>query len=327
MGEWGFLDKILPQLKRTDKKRFIVPPGDDAAVMATPARAVLSIDGLSDHTHFKSTWEKTLKKRAGFSLGRGLGWKLIGSSLSDLAAMGDVTERWTLVFLAAPAQMSTQFLSEFYAGVREAVGRFDCALVGGDTIRSQTLTLSAAVGGTLRSKRALTRAGASAGDFICVAGEVGDAERGLQVQLGKIKNIPNSAEQYFIRRFFDSTPLFSQGKILAQDKDVTSLLDLSDSLQESINILLRPQMLGCDINLNAVPVSPDYRKLFGALPSLLSGGEDYGLLFTAKNKAVQRLSKKMKFSVIGQVLSSKAGRTYFLNGRGIEAPPPFRHFN
>src|SRR4051812_27670292 len=104
VGERALIQQILPGLARLKPRAYQVPPGDDAAVLRRPKGLVLSIDALTDGTHFRSKWEKPLKARYGLSLGRVLGWKLLGASLSDLAAMGDVRERWSLIFLAAPAE-------------------------------------------------------------------------------------------------------------------------------------------------------------------------------------------------------------------------------
>jgi thiamine monophosphate kinase len=92
LGERGLINWILPRLRAQPGRRFLVPPGDDAAVLSSIGRPVLSIDGLSEGTHFKLSWEARVR-RDGFSLGRGLGWKLMGSSLSDLAAMGEIDNR------------------------------------------------------------------------------------------------------------------------------------------------------------------------------------------------------------------------------------------
>src|SRR5690348_7502606 len=87
LGERGFLKKILPGIKHFQSNRFAVPPGDDAAVLTSAGRPVLTIDALTEGTHFKSAWAARCATFGGFSLARGLGWKLLGSSLSDLAAM------------------------------------------------------------------------------------------------------------------------------------------------------------------------------------------------------------------------------------------------
>lgn len=325
LGERGFLQKILPRLKKIQSNRFLVAPGDDAAVLKTSSRPVLSIDGLTENTHFKRSWEIPLRKKFGLSLGRALGWKLMGSSLSDLAAMGDVRNRWAMVYLGGPSSLSSQFLMEFYRGVQEATRRHNCVVVGGDTVRADQLSLVSAVGGTLHGKKALTRQGARVGDLICVAGTVGDADRGLQILMGKEKTIRVTDQKYFVNCFFNHQPLFEAGKILSEAAEVSSLIDLSDSLAESLEILLSPQKLGCDVVVHSIPVSAAYKKIYGAQPLLLSGGEDYSLLFTVKPSGLAALRKKLAVTVIGQVVKS-AARRYFWKGRPLSSVNYFKQY-
>lgn len=302
-----------------------MPPGDDAAVLSRPRNAVLSIDGLTDGTHFKLEWSRRLA-RLNLSLGRALGWKLLGSSLSDLAAMGDVRDRWAMIFVGAPPSLESRFLLDFFHGLRDSARRYGCALVGGDTVKSATLTLAAAVGGQLVGRRAITRSGARVGDVIALAGTVGDADRGLQILL-KHKSVPQAPTLAFVRRFFDVTPRFEEGKLLSGIRGVTAALDLSDSLQESLDLLLSPSHLGCEIDINALPVSPLYRQWFGVLPSLVSAAEDYALVFTARPEAFKRLARRKNIHAIGRVLGKGAGRHYFLSGKPFNPPRYFQHFN
>src|SRR5262249_24429137 len=154
--------------------------------------------------------------------GRGLGWKLLGSSLSDLAAMGRTNHRWAMIYLGAPGTTKISLLEELNRGVHEAAQHFNCALAGGDTVRAQQMSLVCAVGGDLVGSRVLERTGARAGDLLCVAGLVGDAMIGLKVLDRKLALHSKSDRAYFIKRFFTATPLFSEGEALAKDSFVTS---------------------------------------------------------------------------------------------------------
>ena len=66
LGERGFIKKILS----LGGDSFVIPPGDDAVVLKNPARSILSIDGLTEGTHFKMSWRDQCQRRGGFSLGR-----------------------------------------------------------------------------------------------------------------------------------------------------------------------------------------------------------------------------------------------------------------
>lgn len=324
LGERGFLKRILPALPRSGSSPYLVSPGDDAAVLRAH-RHVLSIDGLTEGTHFKSSWAKVCERSAGFSLGRGLGWKLMGSSLSDLAAMGVTKNRWAMIYLACPGGATWNFLSELQRGVNETARRFDCAVVGGDTVRAKDISLVSAVGGTLRG-RALTRSGAKKGDLLCIAGTVGDASIGLNVLQKKI-HLKRNIAGYFIRRFFEVRPLFIEGEALSRASEVSSLIDLSDALKDTLDIVSAMSHVGFKLYIDQIPVSPHFAKHFKKDSRLLTGGEDYSLMFTVRASAAVKLRRALKFSVVGEVVSASQGISYFLKGKKIQAPASFQHFS
>jgi thiamine-monophosphate kinase len=322
LGERGFLNKILPTLSSLTPGRFLIPPGDDAAILSQ--RAVLSNDGLTEGTHFKSSWSTLLKRRFGISLGRALGWKLLGSSLSDLAAMGDTRHRWAMIYLGAPPTLPVSFLSDLNRGVREAAARFDCALAGGDTVRARELTLVSAVGGELKG-RALRRSGARPGDALCIAGTVGDAAMGLDLLEGRRAPARTPRADFFVRRFFEHAPLFEAGAALSSEAGVTALMDLSDALDECVGLLASASRVGVDAEIEQIPVSRPYAELNHPNPRIIAGGEDYALLFTAKPSRLTALRKRLRFFVIGSISATKGVR-WTLGSKAIRTPRTYRHF-
>lgn len=56
-----------------------------------------------------------------------------------------------------------------------------------------------------------------------------------------------------------------------------------------------------------VPVDPHLRDVFGgeALGLALSGGEDYQLLFTAPDEAMERVRQGLSFTVVGGVTAQQ----------------------
>ncbi len=326
LGERGFIKTLLPNLARGSSRAFLVPPGDDAVVLRSPQRNVLSIDGLTEGTHFRSSWAARVERIGGFSLARGLGWKLMGSALSDLASMGDVTRRWAMVYLGAPGSVKTSFLKDLQRGVNESALAYDCALAGGDTVKAKDLSLVAAVGADLVGERPLTRAGAKPGDLICVAGIVGDARVGLDVLESRANRLSKPQARYFVRRFFEHKPMFRESEVLSTEPGVTSLIDLSDAVEDTVQIICDASRVGMAINADRIPVSPVYRKNFPVDAALLTGGEDYALFFTLNPDAMVRLRRRIPFAVIGWVRPSSSGVAYFVGGRHVPTPKSFAHF-
>lgn len=294
--------------------------------MKAPKGAVLSIDGLTEGTHFRSSWAARLRKDFGLSLGRELGWKLMGSSLSDLAATAATGDRWAMIYLGAPSRTRMDFLMDFLSGVRAAAKEYDCAIVGGDTVKAQTLSLVIAVGGKNQERRVLTRSGARPGDLICVAGRIGDAAAGLAILNQRFNRIPRQAGKYFVEKFFRPRPLIREGEILLGEPGVRSLMDVSDPLDQSLEILCRASSVGGMVDVSRLPVSEKYEKYFGKDTSLLSCGEDYSLLFTMQAKAQSRLAKRLPFAVIGAIHRKRMGIQYFVEGRPCRPARSFRHF-
>ncbi|MFN0118294.1 MAG: thiamine-phosphate kinase [Elusimicrobiota bacterium] len=340
IGQWGersFLSSFVPQLSKIKPSFFIVPPGDDAAVLSSKGQPVLTIDGLTEGTHFLFSWFKKWPKKIPFTFGRALGWKAMGSSLSDLAAMGPTIDRWVMVYLATPHQTPLTFLSEFQKGIQESAKHFHVSVVGGDTVKAKDLSIVVAAGGSLKG-RAVTRSKAKVGDLVCVAGSVGDASVGLQLlkdnPLSRLRERVRVRERnYFIQRFFQHTPLFNEGSFLSEEPGVTSLMDLSDSLKDSLEILNTMSHVGFRIQVQNIPVSPMYKKWIEPKHSIkdllydrVLAGEDYALLFTAHPSCLPRLEKRMKFSLIGEVRPLQRGNCYLLNGQKITLAPSFSHF-
>lgn len=323
LGEWGFLNRLLPRLRRRSAP-FLVPPGDDAAVLSGGERPALSIDGLTDGTHFRSSWAARVRALLGVSLGRALAWKLLGSCMSDLASMGATRRRWAMIYLGAPGSVRYSFLRDLSVGFDEAARRQSVALAGGDTVRARDLTLVAAVGGSLRG-RPLLRTGARAGLKLCVSGTIGDAAAGLQVLDGKAPRYRPEDARRFVRRFFDVRPELDLGARLSRERGVGGAMDVSDALLDCVSIFCRASGVGADIDVGSLPVSPAFRRYFS--PELaLAGGEDYTLLFSADAATAKRLERTADVAVIGEFTNGRRVRC-LKGGRLVPAPTPFEHFS
>lgn len=325
-GERGLLTRLLPSLKRVAGASFFVPPGDDAAVLRRPPDTVLSIDGLVEDVHFKRRWSRGVQTLLNVSLGRALGWKALGSALSDLAAMGDVRDRWAMVFVGAPPATRISFLTDLSKGLSEAAARLQCRLAGGDTVRSAVLTVVAAVGGRLASARVLQRKPGRDGDRLAVIGPVGDAEAGFQVLEGRRARWPVSQKKYFCRRFFDVRPFFQEAARLVRLPGVRGGLDLSDSLHESVELLKGSSRIGATLSLDAVPVSDAYNRFVGRSPALAGWGDDYGILFSFDPRYERALRRALRFTVVGFWTRRHRSIRYTFRGQPVGPPPVFRHF-
>jgi thiamine-monophosphate kinase len=235
--------------------------GDDCALLRPDAGLDLALttDTLVEGRHFLPDAEP-----------RSLGHKALAVNLSDLAAMG-ATPRWATLALALPAA-EPAWLTEFSSGLYELAERFGVDLVGGDTTRSALRTITVAAIGEVPPGLALERGGARAGDDLWVSGELGGAALGLVH--------PEIAEA--ARRLHAPEPRVELGERLR--RLAHAAIDLSDGLAGDLAHILSRSRLGASVEYERIPKCASFKTLRD--PELekncvLSGGDDYELLFTA----------------------------------------------
>ena len=247
---------------------------DDAALLdAPPGRTlVLAADAMVAGVHF-------LPDDPPDTIGR----KLLRVNLSDLAAMGAEPIGY-LMTTALPPDMTPEWLDDFARGLKEDQRSYGCGLLGGDTVSTPgPLTLSLTVVGSVAPGRALTRAGARAGDAVWVSGTIGDGALGL---LGLTDRLPAVAEGHranLADRYRLPRPRLPLGWLLSGI--ATACLDVSDGLVQDLGHLCRAAGLSAELDAGAVPLSEAARAAVTVDPALLArcltGGDDYELVFTA----------------------------------------------
>jgi len=243
--------------------------GDDCAlVQAKPGMTLaMTTDMLLEGTHF----------RAG-SDARRLGHKSLAVNLSDLAAMG-ADPRWALLSLALPAA-DESWLDAFTAGFYLLAGRYGVELIGGDTTRGP-LTVSLTLIGEVPVDLALRRDGARVGDDVWVSGATGEAALALAHLSGRIE-LAEPFRSRCIERLEAPEPRVDLGGRLRGLAN--SAIDVSDGLLADLGHVLEQSGVGAEVSYERIPRAPgiaacsDYAL---ALECVLSGGDDYELLFTA----------------------------------------------
>jgi thiamine-monophosphate kinase len=245
-----------------------------------------------------------------------IGWRSLAVNLSDLAAMG-ATPRWCLLSLALPA-VDDAWLAGFRDGFYALAEQSGITLVGGDTVRGP-LAVTVQVTGEVPEGLALTRAGASAGERLCISGVPGEAAAGLALWQGGARGGPLVGA---LARPAAPVRLGESLRGLA-----SACIDISDGLLPDLGHLLAASGLsGADIQLAQLPLSEalgqwgddDQRRR-----AQLVGGDDYLLLFTLPDTALL----PPECSVIGRVTNDAGVR--LLDADGHEWPLPsggYDHF-
>lgn len=244
---------------------------DDAAVLDPPPgrQLVLAADAMVAGVHF-------LPDDPPGTLGR----KLLRVNLSDLAAMGAVPLGYLLT-TAFPKGMDDAWIGGFVAGLAEDQQRFGLSILGGDTVSTPgPIALSLTILGTVAPGAALRRRGARPGDHLWVSGSIGDGALGLLVLQGRL---PADPEGHLARRYRLPEPRLALGAALAGV--ARAAMDVSDGLAQDLGHLCRAGGCGAVLEAGSVPLSPAARAALDAAPSLLplvlTGGDDYELLFAA----------------------------------------------
>lgn len=223
-----------------------------------------------------------------------IAWKALAVNISDLSAKGarPLAYIMTLAFPSAPER---SWMQEFAAGLAAAQTEFGCHLAGGDTDKSGgPLSIGITMIGTTAAMRFVRRSGALAGDRLFVTGTIGDAYCGLQLKRQPTvfdPHIQSGDASFLIGRYLRPNPRVAMRDILPDF--ATASLDISDGLLKDAGRLARASGLGVVISLPEVPLSPPSRIIVENFPErltdLLSGGDDYEILFAVPEDEMDAL--------------------------------------
>lgn len=283
LGEFDLIGKYFDRPVR----RAALGIGDDCALLRPRPgmQLAVSCDMLVEGRHFLPSVAP-----------RHLGHKALAVNLSDLAACGAEPLAYTLA-LALP-RADEAFLAPFALGLHTLADEHGIELIGGDTTAGP-LNICITVFGEVPAGQALLRSGATAGDDLWVSGTLGDARLGLEVLLGRL-TLDTAGATHALHALELPQPRVVLGQALRGI--ASSAIDLSDGLQGDLAHLLERSgaragsALGAVIDAGALPRSAVLASVAAEmqLECLLSGGDDYELLFTApaaRRDAVQRAAQ------------------------------------
>jgi thiamine-monophosphate kinase len=253
----------------------LVGIGDDCALLRPDAGLELAVttDTLVEGRHFLPGADA-----------EALGHKALAVNLSDLAAMG-AAPRWATLALALPAA-DERWLAAFARGFFALAERYGVDLVGGDTTRSALLTINITALGEVPAGVAMYRAGARQGDDIWVSGELGGAA--LALAHPEIAAVAG--------RLHRPEPRVELGERLRGLAGAA--IDVSDGLAGDLVHILERSQVGAVLEYASIPRPAEFEKFRGLeRDCVLSGGDDYELLFTAgaqQRREIEALARELK---------------------------------
>jgi len=287
--------------------------GDDAAVIAPSPGSELTIstDTLVAGNHFFADTEPDA-----------LGWKTLAVNISDLAAMGAVP-RWALLAVTLPSRDDT-WLQAFADGFFACADAFTIDLVGGDVTRGP-LALGVTIIGEAPTGEAITRAGAGPEEDLWISGQPGRAALALKHLRGETI-LPSPWKDEFLMALHRPLPRVAAGQALRGI--ASAMLDVSDGVLGDLSHLLERSGVGAIVDEARLPL--DALRYPGAPPealfaALLSGGDDYELLFSAPPVHRQRIAAlsaalSLPFTRIGTT-TAQQGKLLLRSAGGDLVPP------
>jgi thiamine-monophosphate kinase len=217
------------------------------------------------------------------------GWRSVGASLSDVAAMGGDPEAVVAAY-AAPTFDESELLA-YVRGAREVCAAVGGEYVGGDLDRTDEFTVATTALGIASDP--VLRSGARPGDAVCVTGAFGrsaaavrlferaNAARGDDGEPGVDDGDTDLERANDLFRF---TPRVAAG--LALRPYATAMMDSSDGLARSLHQLSEASACGFTVREADVPVHPAVDEVTDGpddrRDAALFFGEDFELVFTIR---------------------------------------------
>ena len=304
-GEFGLIARHFAPLAG----RGALGLGDDAALLDPPPgrSLVLAADAMVAGVHF-------LADDPPETLGR----KLLRVNLSDLAAMGAVPLAY-LMTTAFPRGVTQDWIAAFAAGLALDQAEFSIELLGGDTVATEgPATFSLTILGHVAPGTALRRVGSRPGDDVWVSGSIGDGALGLLALTGRLPADAHLAERYRLPR-----PRLALGQALVGLAHAA--MDVSDGLVQDLGHLAHAAGCAAVIEADLVPLSDPARLALAAdaalLPRILTGGDDYELVFTADpaaRDAVLAAAGTTPATRIGRIEAGEGVRVQDAAGRALD---------
>ena len=318
MGEFELIDRYF----KRHAARVDLGVGDDCALLsARPGHQLaVSSDMLVEGRHFLSTVAPAL-----------LGHKSLAVNLSDLAACG-AEPRAFLLSLTLPRADET-WLKGFSEGLFALAEAHACELIGGDTTQGP-LNIAITVLGDVPQGQALLRSGAQPGDDIYVSGTLGDARVALEVFRGQL-SVPETVFKDCRERLERPQPRVGLG--MALRGLASAAADISDGLLGDLGHILAQSQRGAQLQLPQCEALLACRDRL-ALPidwvrtCVLSGGDDYELVFTASascRQAVHEAAQRSQTPItrIGHVTAHPGLVLHDAQGQPVCVHcPSFDHF-
>jgi thiamine-monophosphate kinase len=298
---------------------------DDAAILKSSAdELVVTTDAIVEGVHFLSDDPPDTIAR-----------KALRVNLSDLAAKGAAPAGFVLTL--ALREASDSWLAPFARGLGEDALRFQCPLLGGDTVSTpgpQMISITAF--GRVPPGKMVRRNGAKAGDRVVVSGTIGDAALGLNLlKGGAAAGLGGDEREMLIGRYRVPQPRAALAQAVRDH--ASAAMDVSDGLAGDLAKLCAASGVSAAVDAQSIPLSAAARSLLSrggvGIESIVSGGDDYEILCTIPENRLNAFEAAASLAgvpvtSIGTVIAGSS-IPRFIDGQGTEIALPhlaYSHF-
>ncbi len=303
-------DQIIASLAKifgTSRRGVEIGIGDDAAVVASSERIVLTTDMAIEGTHFKCEWSSA------FEIGR----KICAANLADIYAMGG-TPKYLLVALSLTGNEPLEWIQELALGIAHEGNSCGVQVVGGDIARGENIVIAATAIGD--AGRNISRSGARVGDEIYISSLPGWSAAGLY--LSQQERVFESDLELYALSEFSAPSVDYQSAIAFAQNQASAMCDISDALLIQGQALAQASGAALAIDQSKIARHPEFAQLQELAHChgqdvwqwILAGGEDHVFLATGRN---------LGGFLIGQVQCGEG----LLGVEMKKAPESWRHFN
>ena len=300
----GEVIALLAQIFASDNSKLEVGIGDDAAVLNTSTRTVITTDMAVEGVHFRRDWSTP------FEIGR----KITAANLADVFAMG-AKPTFLVVAVSLTGDEELGWIQDLAKGIVFEANLGGATVVGGDLAKGESVVISITALGEV--DQAVLRSGAKIGDQIYLSNLPGWSQAGLAI-LEKDLKIESDSAKRAVAAFKAPTLGYDYAANLT---GATSMSDLSDSLVTQAAQMATASGVEFVIDFGLFRAAADFADLAQLADEIevriedliLGGGEDHAFIATGKN---------LPGLLIGEVAVGSG-----LKLRGNEkAPDTWRHF-
>ncbi len=240
------------------KNRYI---GDDGAVLNICAKnSVIASDSFFENIHFKREWMKLDE----------ISYKASLVNISDMIVMNSKID-YAVLNVGFPNTLTLAEIKLLAEGFKKAANEYGYKIIGGDTIKSDNISISVTMIG--KSRRPVFRK-AKIGEFVAFTGNLGSVAKDLKILL-RGGNV--SKRSKFIK------PVLRDKFFYKVSKYITAACDISDGLFKELERISEVSYV-------------NYKFLKKFDKNIGCSGEEYEILFTFPKKNLKIINNIAKIT-------------------------------